>query len=382
MRAVAPVPDLDTHGICPHCLDRNPYTEIVCSGCGARLPWADNVLANRQTAPPTIAVPAPAAVRTLTPSPAGADMHAWGRGTPPTSPTIAPAPVKTRRGRMSLAAAGRAALAGAAGGLAGFVLGDALGLVGEGGADDLITLIETVGLWGAVIGACMGLVILANDNVQSLRGRWYRDLLPGLPLFAAAGFSSAAAAQAFYSLLQNSLTRGLGWACWGIGVGAAIGMVRRDIMQVLRGALGGGIGGFIGGFIFNSLGELFPGDNGAFSRAVGLVITGAMIALLIRVVQDALKSAWLVGISTGYEGKEYPLNKARVTVGRADSNDISLYRNSELAMQSGAFVYTSGGWTWRGDPVEVNGTLQSQAVLHSDDTVRLGGALFFFRTRS
>src|SRR6185312_4882973 len=140
-----------------------------------------------------------------------------------------------------------------------------------------------------------------------------RDLLPALPLFAVLGFLSGATAQLFYGLIPSSLTRGLAWGFWGVAVGAGIGMLRRDFAQTLRGAFGGALGGFIGGFIFNSLAALTAGDDaatdgGALSRAVGLMITGAMIGLMIRVVQDALRSAWLEGITTGYEGKQYPLN--------------------------------------------------------------------------
>jgi predicted amidophosphoribosyltransferase len=29
-----------THGICGHCREANPYTEIKCVRCGERLPWA------------------------------------------------------------------------------------------------------------------------------------------------------------------------------------------------------------------------------------------------------------------------------------------------------------------------------------------------------
>ena len=36
-------------GHCPRCGDANPYTAMVCTGCGSRLPWADAIHAGRQS---------------------------------------------------------------------------------------------------------------------------------------------------------------------------------------------------------------------------------------------------------------------------------------------------------------------------------------------
>lgn len=39
-------------GSCPRCGDANAYTNLVCSGCGSRLPWAATVHNVRQSAAP------------------------------------------------------------------------------------------------------------------------------------------------------------------------------------------------------------------------------------------------------------------------------------------------------------------------------------------
>ena len=91
------------------------------------------------------------------------------------------------------------------------------------------------------------------------------------------------------------------------------------------------------------------------SRLVGQIILGALIALLMRVVQESFKSAWLLGISTGpYEGKEYALSTARVSVGRADSNAIALFREPDLPAEIGALVFTDNQWAWQGHAVPIN----------------------------
>lgn len=280
----------------------------------------------------------------------------------------------------SLPASLRAALVGALGGLIAFWLGEMVDDPG-GLQDGLLDILVSTAKWAALCGVGMGPLILAYDNAQSLRGRWYRDLVPSLFWFGILGCLGGIAGELAYVEIQDSFTRGLGWSFVGASIGLGIGLVRRDWKQALRGGLGGVLGGFIGGSIFNSLLTISDASSGALSRGAGLVITGAMIGCLIRVAQDALRGAWLMGLTTGYEGKEYPLNKARVTVGRADDNDISLYRGSEIAMQSGAFVFTQRQWRWQGDSIPINGVPQAQAALQPGDVIQLGAARFLFQMR-
>ncbi|MDQ3813619.1 MAG: hypothetical protein M3347_06675 [Armatimonadota bacterium] len=54
---------MQNKGFCPRCGDANPYTNLVCSGCGARLPWADAV---------------DPALHTSTPS-SGSSQSQWGK---------------------------------------------------------------------------------------------------------------------------------------------------------------------------------------------------------------------------------------------------------------------------------------------------------------
>lgn len=279
---------------------------------------------------------------------------------------------------------GLTALAGAGGGLAGFLVGEIImASIDQSDGSGITYLVFGSALWAAAIGAALGLVILAYENWQSLRGRWNRDFLTALPVFFGMGFLGGAAGQASYLFVQNSLTRGIGWALMGLGIGAGIGLLRRDAVQARQGALGGALGGFLGGYIFNILAMVSSAGGGSFSRAVGLMITGAMIAMLMRVVQDALKSAWLLGISTGsYEGKEYPLNTARVTVGASEASDIALFREEWMPPQFGAFVFQDEQWWWQGGKAKINGAPQTSALLMPGATIEFGHTRFRFQTRS
>lgn len=276
-------------------------------------------------------------------------------------------------------------MAGAGGGLLSYFVGEISGgwMDNPQGISSLVDLFIGSALWSGSIGLTIGAAILIYDNLSSLRGQWHRDLLGGLPLFFSLSFLGGLAGQLAYSIMPNSLTRGIGWSLMGASIGIGIGVLRRDITQAGRGALGGAIGGFLGGFIFDGLTLISSAGNGSLSRLVGQILMGALIALLMRVVQEALKSAWLLGISTGsYEGKEYPLNTARVTVGRDDSNAIALYREAELPAKMGALVFENQSWKWQGAPILINGTMQSDAALNPGDTLQLAQTRFRFLNRS
>ncbi len=264
-------------------------------------------------------------------------------------------------------------------------------------------------LWVAINGLVQGVVLLSWDNASSLRGKWHRDLAPGAPLFAFFGLASGALAQIIYSigmafvlanapgsldgelsgstLLAASLIRGIGWAFFGAGIGLSIGVLRGDKGQMLRGGLGGAIGGFIGGLGFNFISLMLGGNNPNASdvlpRAIGVILLGAFLGGALRLVGEVLKSAWLLGISTGpYEGKEYPLGKARVSVGRANNCDLSLFRDESLAPQVGALAFQNGAWWWQGEPISINGIAQSNVQLQPGARLQIGQTLFRFNDRS
>ena len=284
------------------------------------------------------------------------------------------------------AANGKASVAGGVGALVGFIVSSLIlapffdfSLQSRAGFAEMLlgqALLSLVS--GTVLSAC----ILAYDNQAGLRGRWDRDLWRGLAVFAVVSFISGGLGQLLYSFVGQS--RAIPWILMGGGIGAGIGLLRRDAVQAQRGALGGAIGGMLGGFLVDGF-LAFSYTDESFARAsmIGIIVTGAAIALFMRVVQDALKNAWLLGVSTGpYEGKEYPLNTARVSVGRSEASDIALFRENAMPEQLGAFLWQGENWHWNGTPVSINGAFQSQCALAPGDTIQLGGTQFRFQTRS
>ncbi len=241
-------------------------------------------------------------------------------------------------------------------------------------------------LLGGLVALCLGAALLVAENVWGLRGRWWRDISWVAPAAGVLGAFGALLGQGIYSLMTDApASRAIGWALLGLAAGSMLGLADRSRAKAIRGAIGGGIGGYLGGFVFDFLsrGLIFgASDTGVLPRLLGAAVLGFAIGLMVQLVQQAFKSAWLTGLTTGpYEGKQYVLSKAAVSVGRSDGNDIGLYRERDLAIKAGTFAFADGRWSYQGEPVLVNGSSVSSAVLTSGDTIRFGQTEFLFEER-
>ena len=251
------------------------------------------------------------------------------------------------------------------------------GRAGRGFSDALIL--------GALVTLFLGTALLIAENTLALRGRWWRDLAWVTPMSAVLGVAGALLGQALFALLpDNAPSRAVAWLVVGAIAGSLLGLADRSRVKALRGMAGGAIGGYLGGFVFALLGNAFSGGVLELTgRLLGFAVLGFAIGLMLQLVQQALKTAWLTGITTGpYEGKQYILGKPVVTVGRSDGNDIGLYRETTLPLKLGAFQFANQRWSYAGSPLEVNGALlETNGALTSGDTIRLGRTEFLFEQR-
>lgn len=238
----------------------------------------------------------------------------------------------------------------------------------------LLEALVRSGLAALVLGA----FLLIAQNILTLRGRWSRDL--GWVPLASGALGAVGGVIGQLALSSGDTSRAVGWLLLGAGTGLLLGLADRSRVLALRGALGGAAGGFAGGVVFQILASI--GAGGIAARLISFAILGAAIGLMVQLIQQAFKGAWLYGLTTGpYEGKEYILAKSQVTVGRSDGNDIGLYREEQLALKAGTLENRKGKWFWAGEAVLVNGMVQKEAELHSGDRVQLGNTEFVFRMR-
>ena len=259
------------------------------------------------------------------------------------------------------------------------------GLFRAGGSSSGSPITDAL-LLGGLVALCLGAALLVAENVWGLRGRWWRDVSWVAPAAGVLGAFGALLGQGIYSLMADApASRAIGWALLGLAAGSMLGLADRSRAKAIRGAIGGGIGGYLGGFVFDFLsrGLIFgASDTGVLPRLLGAAVLGFAIGLMVQLVQQAFKSAWLTGLTTGpYEGKQYVLSKAAVSIGRSDGNDIGLYRERDLAIKAGTFAFAGGRWSYQGEPVLVNGSSVSSAALTSGDTIRFGKTEFLFEER-
>lgn len=273
------------------------------------------------------------------------------------------------------------AVCGALGGLLAWFL---IGLFGLDAITDLFTrALWQGGLVGLLIGAFVGVVegVLSRARRKALLGFCGGALLGlvggviGLPIGEAA----------FTALGGGWLGRALGWAMLGVLVGISQGMVTRSRRLINYGLIGGALGGVIGGALFESLTQQAL-EATSFSRALGLIVLGASIGLLIALVEEALASARLRVLTGRLEGREFNITKAVTLLGRDDQNDVGLFgdptiagRAAELRQERGQFVLRSLNPAM---PLLVNEQpLVSPRPLQNADRIQIGTTRLVFRRK-
>jgi hypothetical protein len=150
-------------------------------------------------------------------------------------------------------------------------------------------------------------------------------------------------------------------------------------------------GGLLGGFLYWALGkaweQVFPGKGNLWSpSATGFVALGLCIGLMIGLAQVVLREAWL-RVEAGFrKGRELPLHKAELTLGRAESCDVGLFGDAAVSRLHARIRRRGGGYTIE-DAGSTGGTFVNDAPvtgprpLRSGDLIRLGNSLLRFRER-
>ncbi len=287
----------------------------------------------------------------------------------------------------------RNTLLGAMGGLAGWAL---ITMLVHFDTSNPWMLYLKDGLTGAAVGACIGLALGVAAQAGS---GWSREKLMGVLLSGAiglgAGLIGLIIGEAIFSLAGGGVwPRAVGWAIFGLLLGAGLWPVTKMPSQGIYGALGGALGGLIGGSTYERLSLLLRGvgiDRQLaliIGSAVGLIILGACIGLLISLVENILRKAWLRFHYGPLEGKSFTLDTRRpaTTLGRSDACDILIRHDSEMQPVHAAIVTEQGDFhlVARQGVVRLRNGEVSQPVqdhvLQNGDTVQIGRSRFIFYT--
>ncbi len=261
-------------------------------------------------------------------------------------------------------------------------LGDALATVARTGT----------ALWSAVIALFIGLFLGLGEGIYyGSAEKALKYALVGAGVSLVIGFASGYLAQTMYSEmlgddpagLTAALTRGLGWAIMGVGIGIAVGLIKPEKKRILFCTLGGLVGAFIGGFLFNYVCDVIPND--VVARGVAIVIMGALIGVGVGLLEQFAKAAWLKVIRGEFEGKEYLVFAGTTSIGNNGKNTIVLFKDKlvgshhcDIKLEGSKYVLTDCG-----TPLGtiVNGQKVTRHILRQGDAIAIGNSVLVFNTK-
>jgi pSer/pThr/pTyr-binding forkhead associated (FHA) protein len=202
------------------------------------------------------------------------------------------------------------------------------------------------------------------------------------------------------SILYLVLGRIVSWMMMGTMLGAGVGIagflgsvvppirslagsINFPVLNIVKGAAGGWIGGFAGGLTFDMINQATGG--GLPSRLIGLSLIGLAIGLLIGLVQELTKAAWLTVDAGRLKGRQYRLEGAVSSIGRAEENPVGLFGDSAVQARHAVIERRGNDYVLRGlavaDGTFVNGERIETATLHDGDRIRIGSYELSFHVR-
>ena len=185
------------------------------------------------------------------------------------------------------------------------------------------------------------------------------------------------------SIVTLVIARLLGWAIDGALVGAGVGLATLTMENVPKGALGGLVGGAVGGIGFDLIGAIAGG--GMASRFFGEAVTGLAIGLFIGLVQELTKAAWVTVEHGRLRGRQYRIEGARASIGRAEENPVGLFGDPAVQMRHAVIERRGADYVIRNLAVQdgtfVNGKRIENVDLRDGDRVGIGSYEMLFHLR-
>jgi hypothetical protein len=226
----------------------------------------------------------------------------------------------------------------------------------------------------AMRGACTGLAIgAAGGLVGFIAGQ-------AALLFIGTTFFSSTKS---YEQIGFPLSRAIGWAVFGIFIGTVEGIRSGSSSKVRNGVIGGFIGGILGGFGVEYIRYLSPA--GPYARLFGFVALGFMIGIFYGFIENRLTKARLLLLNGKNRGKEYLITQKTTRVGESDESEVDLHGYGGVApvhallRKEGRSYTLADAGAKKG--IWVNDSKTEQTKLKDGDVLRVGDAQFRFTER-
>ncbi len=219
-----------------------------------------------------------------------------------------------------------------------------------------------VGLLGGFLGIRLG---------QAIYGPW-SGFNTHLEAFGGAGTLTA--------FISNVAARTVGWACIGLFVGAAMGVLHFSPRRLKSGLAGGLLGGAVGGFAFEIVARVTGVPE--LSRAIGFACVGGGTGLGVSLAAQLARQAWVRVVMGRNEGRDYLLDKEVNTVGRDEMSDVPLFGDPAVGKQHAFIRRTQGVWflqdAGNASGTLVNGHAVREHPLQEGDRIGVGRFLLEF----
>jgi pSer/pThr/pTyr-binding forkhead associated (FHA) protein len=185
------------------------------------------------------------------------------------------------------------------------------------------------------------------------------------------------------------VARVIGWVLMGFICGAGVGLASGSIKDlggslrnIVKGAVGGWVGGFVGGVAFDIIGA---NASGLYARLFGLCALGLAVGLLIGLVQELTKSAWLNVEAGRLRGRSFNIDRGVATVGRAEENVVGLFGDPGVQPRHAVIERQGNNYVLKNLAVQqgvfVNGNRIETAALNEGDRIKISDYELSFHLR-
>ncbi len=186
------------------------------------------------------------------------------------------------------------------------------------------------------------------------------------------------------SILILVFARIIGWTIDGMLVGLGVGLSTLIGQNILKGLLGGLAGGAVGGVFFDLIGAITGG--GMAARFFGESVIGLAIGLFIGLVQELTKAAWVTVEQGRLRGRQYRIEGARASIGRAEENPVGLFGDPSVQPRHALIERRGSDYVIKNLAVQdgtfVNGNRIETVDLHDGDRINIGGYEMMFHLRA
>lgn len=266
------------------------------------------------------------------------------------------------------------AIFGAMGGLIAWKLSDLIGL----SFTPFLLLNEIIvgGMIGLVIGLFVGLAegVARHNAWKALQSAGLGCLL---------GLAGGAIGLPFAELVSIRIfggqvwSRALGWAVFGLAVGAASGL--KSGAQIWKSALGGFLGGALGGVLLEWIRTRIHDQT--LGKALGMLTLGLMTGFFIALIVWALSRVWLTVKSGKLKGTDFMLDKflrkgfPSIVIGSSALKAEIVLPDPDIAPQHAILTGTGDRFKLRDISTQgtfVNGKKIEETTLRNRQVITLG----------